>query len=455
MKARAVVLTIGILALLGIGGYVAYKSHWVRSWFMRDSENTAEVQKLSERKLKLPPVADASAGWPQWRGPLRDGRPAAGEFRTDWDKTPPKELWKHPVGGGFGSLAVVGGRLYVQDKQGSNERVLCLDAETGKQMWEYSYASAQAGNDGNLATGPRATPTVEGKMVYTVGGAGKLLALEAEETTVKVRWQKDLLQEFSAPMPQWGVACSPLILGDMLIVQPGGPNASVVAFDKNTGDVKWKTASNPPGYSSPVSANIEGIDTVFAFTGDALLAIRASDGKVTGSYDWKTDHNGNITTPLVVEEYIYISSAYGGGCALLRAEKSGDEVNLIEVRARRGRAFQNHHATSVFKDDYLFGIDGQTGGHGLKCIDFKTLQEKPGWDGREIGQGTIILAGDHLIIQTARGELCLVEANTAEFNLVAKIPKVLSGRNNWATPALTNGRLYMRDDEKVVCLDVR
>ncbi|MBP3956022.1 PQQ-binding-like beta-propeller repeat protein [Gemmata sp. G18] len=456
MKARALVLIIGITTILGIGGFAAYQSPWVRSLFARSSVDPAELERAMSAPLRNPAAADAATGYPQWRGAARAGVAPVGSFRTDWDKKKPKELWRQPIGGGYGSCAVVGGRLYVQDRQGGTERVVCIDAETGKPVWDYAYQAGQAGNDSTYAIGPRATPTVIGNTVYTVGGSGKLLVLEVEGRAVKVKWEHDLIPEFQAPMPQWGVACSPLVLGDLVIVQPGGKDAAVVAFDKNSGAVKWRAGSNPPGYSSPIAANIGGQATVFAFLGDALLAVRAADGAVTDSFKWATQFSGNIATPVIVDdEYVFISSAYGMGCGLLRAEKQGDEVKLVKVYENRGRAFQSHHATGVFKDKHLFGVDGTRGDRGLKCIEFMTGKGVPDWEWAESGQASVILVGDHLILQTERGDLCLVDANPKEFNLVAKIPKVLSGKNNWATPTLVNGLLYVRDEEKVLCFDVR
>ncbi len=455
MKARAVVLVVGVVAVLGLGGYAAWQMPWVRSWFMRDSENRAEIERAGKADLKNVAPPDASAGSPQWRGASRKGIAPAGSFRTDWDKNPPKELWRVPIGGGFGSCSVVGGKLYVQDKQGEKERVVCLDTATGKQVWDFAYDAPQAGGDRTYAIGPRATPTVVGNWVYTVGGSGKLLALEVEGSTPKVRWDHDLLPEFGAPMPQWGVACSPLVLGELVIVQPGGKGAAVVAFDKVSGEVKWKAGSNPPSYSSPVAAPIGGQETVFAFMGDALLAIRPTDGKVTDSFTWATQFGGNIATPIVVDDYVFVSSSYGMGCALLRAEKKGDEVKLVKVYERRGRAFQSHHATPVYKDKHLFGVDGTKGERGLKCVEFSTGKEVPDWEDSKIGQASVILAGDHLILQTATGHLWLVEANPKDCNVVGKTQKILSGNNNWASPTLVDGRIYVRDEQHVVCLDVR
>jgi len=455
MRLRAALLVVGILASLGLVGYSAWQSPWIRSWFARDSENKPEMEQLVNAQLPNDAPPEAASGSPRWRGVAGRGVAPAGSFRVDWDSNPPKELWRVKIGGGYGSCSVVGGKLFVQDKQGDNERVVCLDAANGNTVWEYAYPTEQAGRDAGYAIGPRATPTVDGNSVYTTGGAGKLLALEVEGNTAKKRWEHDLLAEFQVPMPQWGVACSPLVYGDLVIMNVGGKDAAVVAFDKTSGEVKWKAGSNPPSYSSPVVAPIGGQDTIFAFLGDDLFAIRPTDGKVTGDFNWPTSHGANIATPIVVGEYVFISSSYGMGCALLRAEKNGDKVSLVKVYERRGRGYQNHHATSVYKDRHLFGIDGQQGGGGLKCVVFETGNEVKGWDGSELKQATVILAGDHLIVQTDRGELCLVEANPKQFNLIAKTPKLLSGKNNWATPTLVDGRIYLRDEKNVVCLDVK
>ena len=184
--------------------------------------------------------------------------------------------------------------------------------------------------------------------------------------------------------------------------------------------------------------------------------MRAEDGTITDSYSWRTMPDVNVVTPLVIDEYVFISSAYGMGCALLHAEPSGDGVKLVEVYARRKPpGMQNHHASSVFKDRHLFGFSGMNPAH-LCCVEFHTGKFVEGWsDEGEVGKGSLILAGDHLIVQTERGDLCLVEATPKEFRLVGKVRKVLTGRNNWSTPTLVDGRLYLRDEEKVVCYDVR
>jgi outer membrane protein assembly factor BamB len=451
MRSRRLVLLLGLVAVLGIGGYLAYQSPRVRSWFGREAENPAEMEKLGAAKLAVAPVADAQVGWPQWRGPTRDGRAPAGAFRTDWEKAPPKLLWRADCGGGYSSCTVVGGKVYTQDRKGEKERVICLNADTGDKLWAHEYAADYRGMQ--YGEGPRATPTVERNRLYGVGATGKFLCLElpAPGNQPKRLWEHDLIGEFGAAMPQWGVACSPLVEGELVIVQPGGRDGSVAAFDKNSGELRWKAGSNPSGYSSPVAATGGGVRVVYAFTGDALLCVRASDGELLSKYRWTTSNNGNIADPVAVDDYVFISSGYNKGCALLRAVPSGDKVELEEVYARNNRVMRNHHSTCVYKDGFLYGFDDSQ----FHCVDLRKGAVKAGWEGDGIAKGHLILADKYLIVLTETGDLALVEATPDEFRPVAKIPKVLSGRKNWSTPALVDGRLYLRDEEKVVCYDVR
>lgn len=449
MKMRSFGIMLGVVGTfaLAAAGYVGYR----KGWFVRDSENAGEIAALSDKKIDQAPRAEATTGWYQWRGPTRDGRAPTGPFRTDWDKTPPKKLWRAECGGGYSSCAVVGDRLYTQDRQGNSERIVCLSTTDGKLLWEFSYPANYEKVDYNI--GPRATPTVIGDRLWAVGGVGETVCLQlpkADGEKPQKVWSRNLLIDFSAPLPQWGTACSPLVVDDLVIVLPGGKDAAVAALDKNTGATRWAAGSNPPGYSSAAIATVAGRPMIFALTGDALLAVRP-DGTITDSYSWPTNFQGNIATPLVVDDYVFISSAYQMGCALLRCEAKGDGIKLVPVYARRGRGFKNHHASSVYRDRYLYGFDESQ----LRCVAFDTGKPKDDWEADGVGKGSVILADKHLVIQTEGGDLCLVEATPEEFRLVAKVPKVLTGKNNWATPTLVDGRLYLRDETQVLCFDVR
>jgi outer membrane protein assembly factor BamB len=467
-----VAVVASLLALLGAGGLVLYNySPWFHNKFETDADNAAEQQRAAQSFEKdtvdsaeteraardhggqaAPP---AGAGWPQWRGPLRDGRAPDSPFRTDWDKNPPKQLWKFDCGGGYSSLAVVGGKAYTQDRQGSNERVVCLDAATGNLLWEYAYPADYSRLRSGYTEGPRATPSIDGNRVYAVGAIGKFVCLEmpaAPEQKPQLAWEHDLLGEFGGTSPQWGVACSPLVEGDLVIVQPGGSDGSVVAFDKASGAVKWKAGSSPSGYSSPVAGSVGDTRVIYAVTADSLLCIRASDGAVLDKKDWITQFGGNIATPIVHKDYLFVSSGYGKGCALFRAAADGDKAKLVQVYNRANKVMRNHHSTCVLVNGYLYGFDDSR----LACVDVAKGVVKEGWDADAFqNKGSLILAGKYLVILIENGQLGLVEANPNEFRLVAKVPSGLSGGQNWALPVLVDGRLFLRDNQKVICLDVR
>ncbi len=450
--ARTVYVLAGAAAVLIAGGFLVYRSGWVQKMLARDSDNPEELARLREIDPRVAPRAQASAGWPQWRGPLRDGRAPEGPLRTDWDKNPPRPLWRAECGGGYSSFAVVGGKVYTQDRQGGDERVLCLDAATGAVLWQHVYPADYSRM--GYADGPRATPTVEGDRVYTVGATGRFLCLEppaAPGQQPRVVWEHDLAGEFRAAVPQWGVACSPLIDGDQVVVIPGGRDGAVAAFDKTSGSLRWKFGSNPPGYSSPVAATVHGVRVILAFVGDALLCLR-SDGTLLGSFGWATDHHGNIATPLVVDDYVFISSNYGMGCALLRLKPDGEGLKPEPVYTRRRKVMMNHHSSCVYRDGYLYGFSDAT----LKCVDMKEGKEVEDWEAAGLHKGCVILADKHLVVLTEDGDLALVEATPAEYRPVAKVRSGLGGGGkNWALPVLVDGRLFLRDSTQVLCLDVR
>jgi outer membrane protein assembly factor BamB len=267
-------------------------------------------------------------------------------------------------------------------------------------------------------------------------------------------WQHDLLAEFQATLPTWGVACSPLVDGGLVIVQPGGAGGSVAAFDAEGGERRWAAGANPGGYSSPVAATVGGTRVVHALTGDAYLCVRAADGVVLGQYPWKTDHRGNIATPVAVDDYVFITSAYNKGCALLRLVPAGDRASVQEVYVRSNRVLRAHHASPVYRDGFLYGFDG-TRSTTLTCVDFRKGATASAWEESDIRSGSLILAGDHLIVLTESGKLGLVEATPTAFRPVASVPSGLTGSEVWAGPVLVDGRFYLRGPEAVVCLDVR
>ena len=454
---RTIVLLLGVVGVLAAGAVVARKKGWFRQP-EPEAFDPEELAVLKTAPLVAIPAADAKGGWPQWRGPNRDGVAPPGPLRAEWETQPPTRLWSVPVGGGYSSFAVVGGGAYTQDKQGEDERILCMDAATGTTAWEYRYPVDYRGI--GYGNGPRATPTVHDGRVYTVGAVGTFLCLEppiAPGQPAKELWRHDLLAEFEVGKPDFGVACSPLIEGDLVVVQPGGPKGALAAFDRKTGDLRWAAGADPWSYSSPVAATAAGVRQVVAASGNSVLGVRADDGKVLWRHPWETQYQANIATPVVVGDYVFVSSGYNKGCALLRLRPDGGGVKADQVYFRSNRVMRNHFNTCVYRDGFLYGFDDPGG---LKCVDLRNGELVADWEGRDadnkaFDKGTLILAGDKMVGLTTTGTVFLAEADPTEFKFRGKVKDVLSGGECWAVPVLVDGRLYVRDGEKAVCLDMK
>lgn len=456
---RLVVLVAAVAIVLGAAFVVNQRWATIRNWwFDADREDSTQLAGLATAPLQTPTSAP-SGGWPQWFGPNRDGVAPPGPLRTDWAANPPKVLWTAPCGGGYSSFAVVGNKVYTTDRKGEEDRLLCLDAATGKELGVYANGVQYTGV--GYGAGPRATPAVDGNRVYVFGAMGVLECLqppphEPDAPATRTRWMHLVADEYVATTPQWGFASSPLIEGDLVIVQAGGKQGSVVAFDKVSGQPRWAAGSDPNGYSSPVAATLAGVRQIVAVTGKSVLGVRPADGKVLWTYPWSTEFMGNIATPVIVGDYVFVSSSYNKGCALLKVSADGDGAKAAEVYFRKNRVMRTHHSTCVHLGGYLYGFDESD----LRCVDLRKGTQVADWLGRDaanrnLPKGTVILAGGQLLGLTEKGTLFLADADPAEFRLRGEVKGVLSGSDCWALPVLADGRVYLRDHEKVVCVDVR
>jgi outer membrane protein assembly factor BamB len=447
------------LVVISIGLYPQFYTQLFRS----DFTNENLLAELKDAPLDPPaPAGQATGEWPQWRGPGRDGISRETGIRTDWNANPPKVVWKQPLGRGFSSIAVSHGRLYTMDRNGNQERLVCLDAESGKTLWSHAYEvnfqPIVAGEGG--APGPRATPTVFDGRVYCVGALGKFQCLEAtpETTAAKVVWEHDLVAEYDLlsglqpRLPSWGMACSPLLEGDLVIVQPGGESGSIAAFDRRTGQVRWQSQSDHSGYSSPIAAAIGGVRQIIAMTGERAVGLTSPDGQLLWSYDFQTKFHGNIATPVVLGDNVFISANYEMGCALLHLTADGrGGVTAAPAYFRSNGLMRTHHASCVARQGFLYGFDNDY----LKCIDARTGDEK--WHAkRAVAKGCLLYVDGRLLILTQNGQLVLADANPKEFQKQGQM-QVLESESGttWALPALADGRLYLRDGTQILCLDLR
>lgn len=384
----------------------------------------------------------ASADWPQFRGPNRDGISQEPGVLRAWPGSGPKVLWKVPAGEGYSQIVVSKGRLYTFYGQDKDEVAAALDAATGKQIWRVRIDDKFISDQGH---GPRSTPTVDGDKVYVLSASGKLAALKtANGQTV---WQHDLPGEYGAKPPGWGISTSPLVEGNLLIVNVGGSgNRSVMAFDKATGKPVWTSGSDVAGYSAPIAITVRGVRQIIVFAGKSILSLSPKDGKLLWSSPWKTDWNVNAATPIFFPpDKLFISSGYDTGSGLFQIRVAGDRVSAVEVW--KSRDMKNQFSSSVLHNGIIYGFDNAT----LKAIDAATAAER--WEQRGFGHGSLILAGGHLVVLSDRGKLALVEATPAGFRELGST-QVLEGKC-WTAPALAGGRLYVRNQEHLVALDWR
>jgi outer membrane protein assembly factor BamB len=401
------------------------------------------MQQLQAAALKPSADRPAAGDWPQWRGPNRDGISAETGLLTRWPADGPKMLWEVKGGGGYSSFAVVAGRVYTLLQDGDNEAVVCWDADTGKERWRFPYPCRY---ENSWGSGPRSTPTVEGGLVYTVGATGIFHCLKADNGE-KV-WRHDLLEQFKAENLDWGVAFSPLIEGDLIYTNPGGADGnSIAAFDKKTGKLVWKALNDQAGYSSPVAATLAGVRQILFFTGAGLVSVAPKDGKELWRYDWETSYDCNVATPIVVDDYVFISSGYGKGAAVLKIEKDGDKLKAMRVYETTKMC--NHFSTCVLYKEHLYGFNDPGR---LVCMEFRTgkvrWQERGGFK-----KGSLTLADGQLIILGEEGTLALAEATPEEFRERARFQAFET--KCWTVPVLANGKLYVRDETTVKCYDLK
>jgi outer membrane protein assembly factor BamB len=371
----------------------------------------------------------ASANWLHYRGPTMNG--VVPESLPAGLKQP-RQLWKASVGTGTAGVTVSGTRGFTAGNDGSRtDTVFCLDLANGRTIWKFDYPQKL---DPNLFEGgPRATPTLDGDRVYVMGHEGDLFCLDAKDG--KVKWKKHLVKDFGGKKPDWGYSGSPTVEGDLLLLDVGG-DSSTLALNKLTGATVWKSGSDGAGYASPVVADLGGKRTVVMFKARDLVGLDLKSGKELWRTPWKTDYDINAATPLISGNSIFITSGYNHGAALFEVSGSGISQKWMN------KSLRAHINTPVIHAGSIFGIDGNTGGGNLICLDLATGEEK--WKERSVKGGSLVLAGDKLVILSEKGELVAAEASGGGFKALLR-SQVHSGRC-WTQPTLKGGALIVKNN---------
>ena len=374
-----------------------------------------------------------SADWPKWLGPNNDGVSTESDWGNDLDNL----QWKTKVGVGFSSMVVADGRIFTMGhdgkKRGGNETVYCLDAKTGKPIWTDSYPAPMV--DYLHEGGPCATPTVDGKLVYAISKHGKLCAYQAG--TGKKVWTKDMMVLSGLKkVPEWGFAASPYVLDNLLLIEAG----ATFALDKISGKVIWKSQDYRPAYGSPISFKSGKDIHIAVLKTDGLVILDARDGKTLAFEKWETSYRTNASTPIIRGDKIFISTGYRRGCALFQ----WNSKSLKKIYENKNLSTHMNHAILV--DDYLYGFDGNVHMSGPKdfaCIQFSTGKEQWRVTDRGLQIGSLLVAGDRMLILGQRGECTIAKVNPKKFEVLNR--EQIIGGKTWTMPILANGLFYVRN----------
>lgn len=388
--------------------------------------------------------------WPQFLGPHRNGLSEETGLIDQWPADGPKEVWRKPGGVGMSGIVIHNQTAVTLVQKQGQQWLVALDAKTGDTKWETPLAPEYRNGMGN---GPRGTPAIQDDTVYAFTGEGILVAVKL--ASGKIVWSKDTLKDLGGKPAEYGMACSPLVDNDLVIVTVGGTDGTVAAYAAKTGERKWATGNNPAGYSSPALLDVGGRKQLVVFVGNAALGLDPEVGARLWEYPYETNFDCNIATPIAVDGNVFLSCGENHGSVMLALKPKGNTFDISEVWQSQGTksVLRNEWQTSILLDGYLYGLDN-VGGAGpvthLTCIDAKTgkrMWQQPRW-----GKGNLISAEGKLFFSTMNGELVLARANPQAYEEIGRKEYISSTRQ---APALARGLLYLRDDAEIVCIDVR
>ncbi len=443
--------------------------------------------------------------WPQFLGPTGDSKSPEKGIVTDWPAAGPKILWYTKLGEGYCMPSISKGRLFAFDRIGREDRLRCLESETGKQLWEFRYPTDYVDIIG-YDKGPRAQPLVDGDRLYILGPQGMLHCLDVVHG--KVLWKLDTAEKFHVIQNFFGVGASPVIEGNLLIMQVGGSPAEnhldspdqlnqahgngsgVVALDKMTGEVKYQFSDELASYATPTLATIAGRRWGFVFARGGLIGFDPTSGKQDFFYPWRAKelYSVNASTPVVVGDQVFISECYQIGSSLLKPRPGGYNVVWSDSKRDHDSAgMKLHWNTAIAVDGYLYGSSGrQTDSAELRCVELAT--GKVQWSQDDLGRVSLLYVDGHFVSLGEAGHLQLLRVNPKKYEVVASahlaepsIAGLLQGADNnpqdaspddpsagdppgakgnllkypcWAAPILSHGLLYVRGRDRLACLEI-
>ena len=401
-----------------------------------------------------------SGDWPQFHGPQRNAICTETGLLKQWPEGGPELLWKlEGLGRGYSTVSIAGGKVFTmgdRTTEGDSQAqfVLAFDLESREELWATRVGPPHQ-------DGPRCTPTVDGELLYAIGTGGGLVCLET--ATGEARWRKSFPEDFGGKMMSgWKFSESPLVDGEKLVCTPGGQHATIVALNKRTGELIWKCAvpdiggrgNDGAGYASMIAAEIDGVRQYVQILGRGAVGVEADSGRFLWGYNRIANDVANIPTPVVRGNYVFVTTSYKTGSALLKLSRNGEEFEIEEVYFLGPDEFENHHGGVVLVGDHLYGGSGQNRGTPV-CLEFSTgeIAWKPAAPGR--GSAAVLYADGHLIFRYENGVVALVEATPDQFRLKGTFKTAVKTGPSWPHPVIHRGKLYLRDNNVLMCYDVR
>ncbi len=390
-------------------------------------------------------VTFCTADWPQFRGIAADAKAPDVSINKDWGSRPPTELWRLPLSDrGYAGPSVAEGMLFIIDHEGSEDVVRALDVTTGAGVWEFRYPDS----DQHVHGFSHATPTWHEGRLYTVSALGNVHCLDAR--TGRPLWERpvSLTDDLGGRRPRWSYASAAVVDGDRLVLYPGG-GTSLVAVDRATGQqIVWRSElTDEPGYGTPALASIHGRRQWVIVTNAHVAGIDAEDGTTLWTVPWETRHGNNPATPIVIGNHVYVTSGYGHGCGLIEVPQVGPATVVW-----KNRVMMSHFNTPVFHAGHIFGTGDSAG---LMCLDPTTGEQL--WQADDTGQkgGVAYVDGTIICVFDRTGDIIMAAADPGEYRELGRIPGLLAdGGNCWAPPVISDGRLFVRNERVLVCIDL-
>jgi len=390
----------------------------------------------SQSNSNTPILSDADSSKPYWtkyRGPDMDGHYDQTEILIDWPDSGLPLLWKQPIGGGYASFVIAHGLAFTIEQRRDRETVVAYELRTGAEVWVYSWEAEFKESMGG--DGPRATPTWDEGRIYALGATGELKVLEA--LTGDLLWEKNILEDNGAGNLKWGMAASPLIVDEKVIVQPGGSDErSIVAYDKVSGEPIWSSLNDPQAYTSPMLLRFAEFRQIVTATAERVVGINPENGALLWSYPWVTSYGVNAAQPIILDDNrFFISAGYDHGAAVVEVTRKEDDYSVNEIW--ENNRMKNRFNSSVLFEGFIYGFDEAI----FACIDPQDGRRL--WKGGRYGHGQVLLASGHLIILTEKGELTLVQATPDSHRELSRF-QALRGKT-WNNPAIADGILLVRN----------